>query len=196
MRILLVTPLYPPDIVETAVYMKELAMRLSKIHTITILAYGHLPEQIKNVRIIGIEKRDGLLVRITHFTQVLIREMQQADIVFCVNGPSVELPLFIAHLFRKTKVFFLLGDETALTHARTSLLHKIIFRLACVSAHKILVYSDNKTAPQKKSLVPVPHLTSRPEILPFQDFPEDAMKQYSLSWEQHITSLTKLFTTP
>ena len=72
MRILLITPLYPPDIAGTAPYVKELAERLASAHTVTILTYGHIPELVPNVIIHTVEKSSLLPLRIIRFCIKLI----------------------------------------------------------------------------------------------------------------------------
>ena len=69
MKILIVTPLYPPDIAGHSAYVKELALRLREAHTVTILAYNHIPEKIEGVNIITIQKHLPTLVRLFLCTQ-------------------------------------------------------------------------------------------------------------------------------
>ncbi len=110
MRILLVTPLYPPDIKEPAPYVKELANRLSVNHAVTVLAYNHLPEAITGVQIITIEKSDVLLVRLVRFFQALRDLARDADVLYMQNGPSVELPILLLSLFVRKPIYLRLGD--------------------------------------------------------------------------------------
>lgn len=186
MRILVVTPLYPPDIAGSAPYVKALATRLSMTHKVTVLAYGHIPEMVPRVRIRSIEKRDTLIVRLWRFTYALAQEMRAADIVLVENGPSVELPFFLASLIIWRKSFFHIFDEKAAAHAATSIFHRIPFALARLRATHILGRAHTY----------IPHPLPRPEIIPLEPYPHDALAAYERSWDTHTRALETLFATP
>src|SRR3989344_1419984 len=104
MRILIATPLFPPDIEPSARYIKELAARLKARHQVTILAFTRLPEAIPGVTILSVDKKKPRLVRIfTFFIKALVA-LQTNDIVYVQNGPSVELPIRLAMLIRSRPV--------------------------------------------------------------------------------------------
>ncbi len=199
MRILIVTPLYPPDIAGSALYVKELATRLSARHSVTILTYGHLPEAIPNVHIVSVEKSQPLLTRLVHFTRACMREQAEADVVLVENGPSVELPLFLTCLSRKANMLFHLYDETALCHATTSYQYRLPFLLARWCATHLMVHRESRYSTHlvKKADSRLTTLTrplARPEILPLESYPEAPMADYKKSWENHLAELTTLFT--
>lgn len=199
MKILLITPLYPPDISEPAPYVKELATRLLKEHTVTILAYNHIPETIPGVTILSIEKSASLPMRLYRFFCALVVHSRKMDILYSQNGPSVELPLFILSFFTRIPIYFRLGDTVPLQHAltRTSLRFLIIQTLRRVY-HIIAHEVDHPTIrqivtafPTKYSVIPRP--LPRPEINPLQQYPYKEFAEYEASWNAHITNLTKTF---
>lgn len=100
MRILLVTPLYPPDLGSLAFYCKELAKRLSETQEIALLTYGSHPEQIPGVTIHFVPKNIPIVLRVIKFTIRLWREAKNNDVLLVSDGASVGLPAFIVHWLR------------------------------------------------------------------------------------------------
>ncbi len=201
MKILVVTPLYPPDIVESASYVKELASRLKETYTVTVLAYNHIPETIPHVRIVSIEKNILLPIRLIKFTYTLLKLLRDTDIVYVQNGPSVELPVFIATLLTRKRFVMRLGDTTALHHAVTNRLYKFLLRMTLYRAEHIVTHTvssvhANQLIPLslKQRVHNVTFSEIRPEILPFAPYPDEALTQYETSWKKHITELTHICT--
>lgn len=193
MKVLIVTPLYPPDIAGSAPYVKEFARRLAGgAHAVTILAYSHLPEAVPGVRIRTVEKSSPLPVRIGAFTRALRRELAAADAVLVENGPSTELPLLLAHAGYRKKIVFHCYDETALARARVSPWHRLLLALGARSAARTLVHGSERTA---ADAISVERPAERPEILPFSPFPKDALAAYEQSWSEHVARITRIFET-
>lgn len=202
MRILLVTPLYPPDIAGPAPYVKELANRLRGTHGVTILAYGHLPETIPDVETVTVEKRLPALVRMALFTWKLIMLQRNADIVYVQNGPSAEVPFALASFFSPVRRVLRLGDAVALTHT----VHRRLFHRTLLTAmHRAQTLIIPKTTvPVVEALIATPTLAKkcvripspdvRPEIHPLHEYPKDSFAQYEASWQEHITALLTCIT--
>ena len=169
MRILIATPLYPPEVADAAVYAKELSRRLSKDHEVTVVAYTHLPEELPGVRVIAVEKRQPRFARLRAFRKALAREAASADAVIALNGASVELPI-VATVLSKPLIL-VLADTNA--HARAGLLE----RLARARARAVV------------GSVPAP----KPEILPLEPEPTDALAAWDATWQHHVSALTSLF---
>lgn len=174
MKIVLATPLYPPDIAEPAPYVKELARRLSKSHRVTVVAYGRLPERIPGVAIIAIDKRRPLPLRLLSFWSALRRAGRDADVVYAENGSSVELPLIFT---AGTPCILHIGDRRAHAHAKRSFLRKIIEVAAFSRARNV----RTNTPP------------AYPEIHPLEPEPIDALRKWEHAWELHIAELEILF---
>ncbi|HVW82858.1 MAG TPA: hypothetical protein VHC68_02875 [Candidatus Paceibacterota bacterium] len=164
MRILIATPLYPPEVAPAAAYAKELARRLSARHEVAVLAHAHLPEELPNVRLVAIDKRRPRLARLFAFTRALRREARGAETAIAINGASVELALLpgIAAPF-----IFSLADKAA--QARGGLLA----RRARAQARALL------------REVPPP----RPEILPLEPYPAEEIAEYEASWSAHLDTI-------
>lgn len=175
MRITIATPLYPPDTAPTALYVKELAKRLSEAHEVTILAYAHIPEKIEGITIIPISKRRPLPIRLFHFAISLIKEARKSDVVYAENGASVELPVVLVSLLTKARFVMHIGDRPAHEWAKVKFFRRILESTALRQAHAVI--TD----------LPLP----RPEILPFGHPPD--LSQYESSWNIHIQSLESKF---
>ncbi len=167
MRILIATPLYPPEVADAAAYAKELATRLAKDHAVVVVAYAHLPEKVTGVRVVEIDKRQPRLARLRAFRKALSREARDADAVIAINGASVELPILFA---LGAPFVFCVADKAA--HARGGILE----RLAFFRARTVV------------SEVP-PH---RPEILPLEPEPTEALAAWEKAWQTHLAKLFSL----
>ncbi|MES2668693.1 MAG: glycosyltransferase [Patescibacteria group bacterium] len=173
MRIVIATPLYPPDIALPAPYVKELARRLAYTHDVTVVAYGRYPEAIPGVRILVASKRYPLPIRLVAFFQLLLRAAKDADALIIENGPSVELPASVLALLTPIRLVMHVGDRDAHERARVSEMLGRIERFAQDRAHAVI--SD----------LPEP----APEILPFDEPSLGSFKGYEASWEAHLARI-------
>lgn len=177
MRLVLATPLYPPDVEWPAPYIKELARRLSPTHAVTIVTYGEMPETIEGVEIISISKRHPRAARLIAYTRALRRAARSADLIYAENGASVELPLIIVSFLSRTPILMHLGDQRAHVRAQKDTALKTIEKAALSSAKKVITDSP----------------LERPEILPFKEYPINEMAAYEASWLKHTEMLEDLF---
>lgn len=175
MNVAIVTPLYPPDVADTATYVKELATRLSKTYTVTILTYGYMPERIANVTIVRVNKRSPLLVRIVQFSFALFSVARKNDVLYIINGPSVELPLALASFVIHTPFVFHIRDTAAHAYTRTHMLRRAIETLVQKRARRVVT-----TTPKTK-----------PEVLPFVSVSPEESSAYEASWHTHMAEVTQ-----
>jgi len=179
MKIVLVTPLYPPEVAAAAPYTKELAKRMSPTHTVSVVTYSHLPEQLPDVLVHTVKKNQPLPFRLISFFFALIPALRNADICYAQNGPSVEFPLFLASFVTRTPIFIHIGDPAAHVYAKNHFFRNIVERLLFSRAKKVLTDT------------PLP----RPEILPLEEMPEQELVAYERSWTEHLTLLEETFST-
>ncbi len=175
MRIVIASPLYPPDIAEPARYVKELAKRLAGLNTVEVVTYGTLPELILGVTITAVSKRQPLPMRLLRYTIALFRAVRTADVIYVQNGPSVELPLSLVGLFTRTHIIFHIADTAADARTKENVLLKFVQRLATRKAHIVRG---------------MPHV--RPEIYPFKPRPTEAFAAYEKSWDLHLAALREI----
>lgn len=195
MKLLIATPLYPPDIAPLAVYVKELARRLGGHLDVTVIAYAQIPEKVPGVRIVPVVKNIPLPFRLAQFTKVLAREARKHDVLFVQNGASVELPASLVSFVCSTPMIVHLGDAVARASAEKRSVLKKIFNLVLSRATRV-VYDEHIITPtldDPKKVIIVPLPLQRPEILPFHEYPSDAMDAYEHSWDMHIQSLIEIF---
>lgn len=176
MRIVLATPLYPPEIAPPAPYVQELAKRLAKLHQVTVVTYAHLPEMVPDVRVIAVDKRRPLPLRLASYLRALALAAREADIVYTVNGASVELPTGLVALFTRTPLIFCIGDLAAHVHTQSNFLLHLIEQFAIMCSQRTI------------TALPL----SRPEIMPLEPFPAEEMTEYEASWTAHLSTITKI----
>jgi hypothetical protein len=175
MKIVLATPLYPPDIAEPAPYVKELAKRLTGPYAVTIVTYGRLPEPVPYAQIVAVDKRQPLAKRLVVYARALWRAAKGADIIYAQNGASVELPIALMGLFLRKPIVIHQGDVAAHQFAQKHFIYGLIERLAYARARKVVTDS------------PLP----RPEILPLEPYPTEAFEAYEESWKKHVRILAE-----
>ncbi len=178
MKILIATPLYPPDIAPSAQYVKELTKRLiEKGYSITIVAYARIPEKIQGAQILAVKKNRLLLLRIPAYFFTLWKAARATDIIYAQNGASVELPIALVSLIARTPIIIGISDKNAYKHATGNIILK--------SINNFIVNRARKT------IADMP--MERPEILPFGAQPADTQEIYRLSWENHMHALIQAF---
>ena len=173
MKIVVTTPLYPPDIEEEAAYSKEAAKRLAEKHHVTVVAYTRLPEKIPGVEVISVSKRQPIFLRVPKYTYALLRAARGADLIYVQNGVSVELPVVLVSFVTRAQIVLHIADPAAHARAKKSLLLNLIQQLAFSRSKNIFV-----DMPVRK-----------PEILPFEPHPTEALSTYEDSWREHLQRL-------
>jgi glycosyltransferase involved in cell wall biosynthesis len=112
MRIVLATPVYPPEIGGPATYTKELAERLHEAHEIVIVAYASTSENVPGTTLITVNKRQPLLVRLVKYTVKLFLATKGAGVIYVQNGVAAGLPALIVGKLRRIPVVLkFVGDE-------------------------------------------------------------------------------------
>lgn len=112
MKILLATPIYPPEIGGPATYIKELCERLHTKHEITVIAYTHKQEPFVGTRLIIVEKNQVLIKRLLKYTIELLKVVRGFDIVYIQNAMAAGLPTAIAcTIFHVPFILKFVGDE-------------------------------------------------------------------------------------
>jgi glycosyltransferase involved in cell wall biosynthesis len=101
MRILIATPLFPPELGEPAEYVWELAKRLAETHAVTVLTYAHEVVPIPNVRIVPIEKHHTILRRLFAYTRALMREVPTTDVIYAQKAGAAGFPAALVSTLRK-----------------------------------------------------------------------------------------------
>lgn len=104
MKILVATPLYPPEIAEPAPYIKQLAERWSTSHDVTVVAYANSIIPPAAMRSIAVNKRRPLPSRLFAFTMALWKASRTAEVLFAEHAVAASLPAVIVGRLRKIPV--------------------------------------------------------------------------------------------
>lgn len=171
MRIVIASPLYPPDIADPAPYVKELARRLSQKVAVSIVTYGRIPEVVPGVTIYCADKRQSTFLRLCRFTLLLWRATKGARSIYLQSGMSAELPALLVSVLRNTKLLYRISAEP-----EQDLLRRSIRNLTMKLATRV----DTTSA-----LV-------RPEVLPLEPHPTAEMERYEHAWGTHCETLIKI----
>ena len=177
MKILLLTPLFPPDTGDPAAYVKELATRL-KSHQVTVLMYGYLPESIPHVVTVAIDKRQLMPTRLLKYTSALWRHSRTAELIVINNAPSTELPALLVSFLRPNKMLLCDSDPIATTAARSGL-YRIIHQLLKRRCKKTIILPDGA-------------VYKKPEVLPFTEIDEDIYTKRETWWDNHLNELSNI----
>lgn len=112
MKIIIATPIYPPEIGGPATYTKELCGRLASTYDITVITYTNSADAFPNTRLIPVGKGRPLPIRLAVFFKKLLRVSKGAQIIYVQNAMAAGLPVVLVSLL--TGIPFILkfvGDE-------------------------------------------------------------------------------------
>jgi glycosyltransferase involved in cell wall biosynthesis len=112
MRILLATPIYPPDIGGPASYARELSERLTPAHSLTVVAYTDEGVPYGHALLKKVAASRWLPVRLLIFFATLVQESRRHDIIYAQNAVAAGLPAVCAGYITRTPVVIkFVGDE-------------------------------------------------------------------------------------
>lgn len=112
MKIILATPIYPPEIGGPATYVKELSARIHDKHEVTVVAFTDNLEPFPGTKLVAISKLNPLLVRLSKYFWALMKEAKNADVILVQNAMAAGLPVALVKIFRGTPfVIRMVGDE-------------------------------------------------------------------------------------
>lgn len=132
MKIIVATPVYPPEISGPAYYIKELALKLRENHQVTIVAYASTSEKIDGTRLFTISKRRPIPIRLAKYFVTLYKASHDADVIYVQNAMAAGLPAILVGKIRKIPVVIkYLSDEGYSTGIRMSI-QKFVLRQASI----------------------------------------------------------------
>ncbi len=127
MKILIATPIYPPEIGGPATYTKELCERLHNQHQITVITYTDSTEVFPGTRLVAISKQRPLPIRLLKYFLLLLKEAKSHDVIYVQNAVASGLPVAFASIL--TGIPFVLkfvGDESWERATQRRLTHKTL----------------------------------------------------------------------
>ena len=112
MKIIIATPIYPPEIGGPATYTKELCDRIHNDHKITVVAYTNSKEAFVGTKLVAISKQDPLPIRLFKYFIALWKASKEAELIYVQNAMAAGLPVALIKVFRKIPfVLKFVGDE-------------------------------------------------------------------------------------
>ncbi|MCA9358052.1 hypothetical protein KC902_02200 [Candidatus Kaiserbacteria bacterium] len=173
MKVLIITPLFPPDTGAPAPYSKLLAKRLAK-HDVIVLAHGTLPETVPHATIISIPKNSLKTILIAKTLRQLF--LVKTDLIVVNNGPAVELPMLIYSFFAKTPFILIESDPISLSHSQTGL-RALVHRNLRKRARGVLQLPTHES-----DYLPL-------EILPFRKIDTACQAAQDAWWNEHCKQI-------
>lgn len=112
MRIVLATPLVPPEIGGPATYLKKLISLMKDEHELVVVAYARTAEKLPGTTLHTVSKARPLTIRLLKFFFVLYRESKGADVIYVQNAVAAGLPSMLVGKLRRIPVILkFVGDE-------------------------------------------------------------------------------------
>lgn len=192
MRLAILTPLFPPDTAGLAVYTKEMAGRLAQAGCdIHVVLYGEIPESVPNVTMLTVSKHNLVFVRIFKYLRTLLALSKDIDVLYVQNGSSVELPVLMYSFLKHTPIVLRIGDGVALERTQSKPLLRYIFKKLTERVHDCMVSGE--------IVYPIPNAIKlstpdgKPEILPFEEHPTQALQKWEDQWNEHVLKLQDIF---
>lgn len=112
MKIVIATPVYPPEIGGPATYTVELANRIKDKHNIIIVTFADNPIILDGTKFLYTSKKRPLLIRLLLFFLKLLFASRSADVIYVQNAMAAGLPaMLVSKLLRKPLVLKFVGDE-------------------------------------------------------------------------------------
>ncbi|MBT4209544.1 MAG: glycosyltransferase [Candidatus Komeilibacteria bacterium] len=111
MKVILATPLYPPEIEDISLYCKELTKHLKDDNQFRVLAYANQVESDKDVDVVIIDKHQPLFIRLVKYTWKLFKMSKQADLIYVQNAVAAGLPAIIVKSITKIPVLVNFAED-------------------------------------------------------------------------------------
>lgn len=112
MKILLATPIYPPEIGGPATYTKELSAHLGAEHEITIITYTDEGPILPRTRLVTVSKKHPLLLRLAIYTWRTWKVSRDIDVIYVQNAMASGLPVALVSMMCGIPfVLKFVGDE-------------------------------------------------------------------------------------
>lgn len=113
MKIIIATPIYPPEIGGPATYTREIVSKLSAEHDVTVVAYTEDTRNPEGATLVSISKQTFLPLRLWRFYQAVRQAAKNADVLYVQNAMAAGLPTVLAGKMSGTPVVLkFVGDES------------------------------------------------------------------------------------
>ena len=131
MKILISTPLFPPEIAYPAKFSKKFARHLVSCgYDVVVATFSDFPEKIENVEIIHVKKSNHLILRLLKFYFLMMQKIKNQDLVILKQaGFSSFITLLVCRLYKVKTILKLKEDEAQIRALwRVKKLQQFIFK--------------------------------------------------------------------
>lgn len=112
MKILLATPVYPPEIGGPATYTVEIVERLHNNHDIKIVALADNPKVLDGASLTTISKKQRIWTRLWKTYKAILKEGKDRDVIYVQNALAAGFPAVLAgKKLGKPVLIKFVGDE-------------------------------------------------------------------------------------
>ncbi len=118
MKIILATPLFPPEIGDVATYVKDVLGYLRLNNQVQILTYAGVVEDTGGLEIFTVEKRQFIFFRIWQYFIKLLKLAKEADLIYVQNSVAVSLPAVLVKRITGKKVIINFIEDEAWKRAK------------------------------------------------------------------------------
>jgi glycosyltransferase involved in cell wall biosynthesis len=191
MKIILATPIYPPEIGGPATYVKEICEKLHQQHDITVVAFTDVKEPFQGTQLVSVSKRRPLPIRLIKFFLAVWKTSKEAELIYVQNAMAAGLPVALVSVIRK-KPFILkfVGDEAwerANQHKRTTKRLEEFLREPDGGLKTKLMMLVQGFVLRRASLVTTPSAYLRDEIIKaYKINPENTAVNYNAAEKPHL----------
>ncbi len=192
MKVLISTPLFPPEAHYPAKFSKSLAENISQYHEVSLLVFGDSPEQISSVNIVSISKKKNFLKKIFLFLQKSYKPISNSDIIILNQAGLFSFLTFILAKMKNKKIITKIKEDEVEERKKQfqmssnnpkikliNLVQKIVLK----NSDTIIFDNENlKNNLSKKYFLPenkiyvLKHPKNK-EVFPFENEEEEARKQ-------------------
>jgi len=113
MRILIATPLYPPETSAPAPEVERIADALGETHDVHVVAYANTPTTPQNHTLAVVKKHAALISRLIAFTATLFRESSRGDVLYAERAVAAGLPALIVSKLRGIPLYVHFFEDEA-----------------------------------------------------------------------------------
>lgn len=112
MKILVATPLYPPETAQIALYSRQVARHLKTNDQVTILTYAYKIDPSDDLDIVTVDKTKPLFIRLAKYSWSLFKLSKTHDVIYVQNALAAGLPaILVKYLTGKPVVVNFYEDE-------------------------------------------------------------------------------------
>jgi len=113
MKIIVTTPLYPPEIAEPGPYTKEVSSKLKDKLELVVLTYANFTDNDQSPKIISVPKNLSTPIRLLKYFLKLLQISKNTELIYSQSGVAASFSSVLAGLINKKPVIFRYSEDEA-----------------------------------------------------------------------------------